>query len=109
MMKRSRRAVRRSPTIGVWDRPRTFCQSPYDDRRARSDFRLLSKAHANVARERQVMADVKLLTFEFSTPQQRHEYETTLGQWIDDGYEIAGMTAVEYPLNHILVVTLVRH
>jgi hypothetical protein len=55
------------------------------------------------------MADVKLLSFEFSTPQQRDEYETTLAQWIDDGYEIAGTTAVEYPLNHILVVTLVRH
>jgi hypothetical protein len=54
------------------------------------------------------MADVKLLPFEFSTPAQRREYETTLATWLEDGYQIAGTTTVEYPLNHILLVTLVR-
>lgn len=54
------------------------------------------------------MADVKLLSFEFSTPQQRREYETAIAQWVDDGYQVVGTAAVEYPLNHILVVTLVK-
>lgn len=54
------------------------------------------------------MAVVKLLSFEFSTPQQRRDYETTIAKWLDEGYQIAGTNAVEYPLNHILVVTLVK-
>ena len=48
------------------------------------------------------MADVKLLSFEFSTPQQRHEYETTIAKWVEDGYQWSAPTAVEYPLNDIL-------